>query len=394
MPPVAISRAEARRIALAAQGFGRPRPARPTRRHVRAVFDTVGAVQIDAVNVLVRSHYLPFFSRLGPYDRAALDALTGPNGDIVEYWCHAACLVPAATWATLAWRMRDERSWPTVRDAVAKKPELLTTLLTEVGARGEVSAGELERRDRPKEPWFDWSRTKLLLEYLFLKGEVTAGRRPNFERMYSLPDTRLPRDVVDARASIGTDESKRASLLLAARALGVGTARDIGEYIGMRQTHATPCLRALVGEGVLADARVEGVEAPMYLHRDAARPRRIDAAALVSPFDSLVWQRDRAEELFGFRYRIEIYVPKPKRVHGYYVLPFLLGERFVARVDLKADRSSGHLLVQASYLEPGDDADEVAPALMAELRDMARWLGLDDVIVRPAGDLAPHLART
>ena len=395
MRAIELSLVDARRVALAAQGFGVARPRRPTRRHVRAVFEKVGAIQIDAVNVLVRSHYLPLFSRLGPYDRGALGALTGPQGDIVEYWVHAACLVPTEHWPAFAWKMRDEHYWKSVRRMADEHPEVLADLVAEVGRRGSVAASDLEQRDRPKEPWWDWSHTKLLLEYLFWTGRVTAGRRSNFERTYALAETRLSAAAIAERDSLSTEDAKAASLRLAARACGVGTARDIATYVGLGQRAAKPFLAAMVDDGTLLPARVQGVAAPAYLHAAAAasRPRRITAAALISPFDSLVWERERVLELFGFSYRIEIYVPKPKRVHGYYVLPFLLGERFVARVDLKAARSERELHVQSAFLEPGEDPEEVAPALMTELSTMARWLDLDDVVVRPVGNLAPHLAR-
>ena len=391
--PGAVDRVDARRIALAAQGFGTPRPTKPNKRHLRAVLDRVAAVQIDAVNVLVRSHYIPFFSRLGPYDRAALDALTGPRGDVVEYWCHAACFVPADIWPLFAFKMRDHHYWSQINEWAAKHPDAIPELLATVRERGPVSAGDLEQRERKKDPWWDWTHTKLLLEYLFWTGRVTAGRRSTFERTYESVEIRLGAARVAQRDAMDSDEARRQALRVAARALGVGTARDIGEYVGLNGTQSTPYLRSLVADGELVAVSVEGVAKPCFLDPGAPPPKPVSARALVSPFDSLVWQRARARELFGLDYTIEIYVPKPKRVHGYYVLPFLLDERFAARVDLKADRAGRALLVQAAHLELGEDRAEVVPALHAELREMARWLDLDDIVVQPVGDLAKHLAR-
>ena len=384
---------QVRRMQLAAQGFARSRPTgRVDRRHLRRVFDDVGIVQIDSVSVLVRSHYLPFFSRLGPYERSMLDDMAGTHHEIVEYWFHMASWAPAATWPKYAWRMRSSTNrW---REFVERPDaaEYLDHTRGQVARRSPVTANELESRVGPKEPWWDWSRSKRALEYLFHHGELTARRRPNFEREYVTLDDVLPTPVVAARDQADDVEGERWCLVDAAARLGVGTAHDLADYprmaIGVARSH----LRDLAAEGALDEVAVEGWNEVAYRHPDATLPRRANARALLSPFDSLVWDRDRVERVFDFRYRIEIYVPRPRRVHGYYVLPFLLGDRMVARVDLKADRANRRLLVLASHHEAGTDPEHVASELAAELHDLASWLDLDDIHVQPRGDLSGALS--
>ncbi|MDP1795662.1 MAG: crosslink repair DNA glycosylase YcaQ family protein [Acidimicrobiales bacterium] len=392
MAPVALSRADARRIALAAQGFAAPRPKKVTAKHLLGVVDTLGGVQVDAVNVLARAHLFTFFSRLGPYDEKLLHQLWEPGGGLIEYWMHGTSLMRPETWPNFAWRMRQKPH----RNYEADKPEMqaaLAALQREVDLRGEVSAQELEERTKPKEPWWDWTATKSRLELLVRQGAITTGRKPNFERSYMSLFEALPDDIVAARDAIDSHEALRSCMMMAARALGVARQKDLTFYIWMQAPAARAMLNELVADGSLLEVQVDGWKGVSYLHPDAVQPKSVHAATLVNPFDSLMWRRDRIADLFGFDYVLEIFVPEVKRQYGYYVLPFLLGDQFVARVDLKADRKAKHLLVQASYAEFGADPDEAATALAHELREVARWQGLDDVVVKNKGDYAKRLTK-
>jgi hypothetical protein len=391
-----LSAAQARRLALGAQGFARPRDgAPPTPRAIRAAVDRLGLLQIDSVNVLARAHYLPLFSRLGPYDRDALDRLAhyAPRR-LFEYWGHEASLIPVATQPLLRWRMaraRDE-AWGGMRRIADERPELLERVLEEVRARGPLPASAVgEEGPRRTGPWWDWSDVKRAFEFLFWSGQLTSARRRGFERLYDLPERVLPRAVLEAPTP-PEDEAQRGLVRIAARALGVATARDLRDYFRLPAAAGLSRVAELAEAGELVPVRVEGWDQPAFLHPEAVVPRRVEARALVAPFDPLVWERSRAERLFGFRYRIEIYVPAPQRVHGYYVLPFLLGDRLVARVDLKADRQECVLRVQAAHAEPGAPED-TAHELAQELASMAGWLGLAGVAVVDRGDLAPALQR-
>ena len=396
--PQALSAAQARRTVLAAQGLAEPRPAgRIDRRHVRSVFGRLGLLQIDSVNVLVRSHYLPLFSRLGPYEPELFDRFTYEHLEAFEYWGHAASIIRSDLQPALRWRMVSAHSFSGMRDWVADNTELIERVHAEVLAAGPVSAGDLEEKTTKKGPWWGWGDTKRALEHLFHAGRVGARRRGNFERTYCDPGSVLPQSVLD-QPTPTEPAAMRALLTQAAQGHGVGTARDLADYFRLPITKVRPLLDEMVLDGTLEAVEVEGWPRPAYRHPQARLPRGVDARALVSPFDSVMWERDRVERLFGFRYRIEIYVPEAKRVHGYYVLPFLMGDRYVARADLKADRSGSRLLVQAAFAEGGVDEGEggvdrgdVADALAIELRSMASWLGLDDVTVRDRGDLAPAL---
>jgi uncharacterized protein YcaQ len=390
-----LSAAQARRVALAAQGFADARPAgAPDGWALRRVLDRVGLLQIDSVNVLARAHYLPLFSRLGPYDPALLDraAHQAPRR-LFEYWGHEASLLPVALQPLLRWRMARaaDDAWGGMRRIQHERPDLVAQVLDEVRDRGPVAASEVLEHERPKRtgPWWDWSDVKRAFEWLFWSGQITSARRRGFERLYDLPERVLPRAVI-ATPTPAVEEAQRGLLRVAARSLGVAAERDLRDYFRLSPGEAKPRLAELVEAGELWPVEVEGWRVPGYLHPGARVPRRVDARALVGPFDSLVWERARAERLFGFRYRIEIYVPAPQRVHGYYVLPFLLGDRLVARVDLKADRQARALRVQAAHAEP-DAPAETVPALRAELEAMAGWLGLDGVSVAARGDLAPAL---
>ena len=387
---------QARRVALHASGFDRPRPTgRIDRRHMRRVIARLGLVQLDSVNVCVRAQYLPFFSRLGPYDRDLLDRMAYRDHELFEYWGHVASLVDVNHHPLLRWRMADDHHWGLSRVA-HEHPDLVDALEAEVLRDGPLSAGEIDASERRRGPWWGWGETKRALEYLFWSGRVGALRRGNFERVYCNPTDSVPSHVLDAPTP-SDEEAKRALLLLAARAHGVGTATDLADYWRQPVREVRRQLHELVAEGALQEVTVQAWRDRAYLHPDATLPRRIRACALVSPFDQVMWDRARVERLHGFRYRIEIYVPRAQRVHGYYVLPFLLGDTFVARVDVKADRSGRRLLVQSAHAEPdlgarGTDAAEVTERLAGELRLMAEWLGLHDVVGTGQGDLGPGLS--
>jgi hypothetical protein len=395
--PDSLSGAQARRIALAAQGFADPAPRGvPDIRALRRVLGRVGLLQIDSVNVLVRSHYLPLYSRLGAYPPALLEraAYRSPR-ELFEYWGHEASLLPVATQPLLRWRMARAGSdaWGRMRRIQAEKPGFVEEVRALVAARGPVGAGELaEPRAVRAGPWWDWDDTKTALEWLFYRGEITTASRRGFERLYDLTSRVLPPSVL-ATPTPAPAEAHRGLVRIAARALGVATERDLRDYFRLSVADARAAVAALVEEGDLVPVRVEGWRPVAYLDPAARVPRRVRAAALLSPFDSLIWERSRTERLWDFRYRLEIYTPAHRRVHGYYVLPFLLGEHLVARVDLKADRRAGLLRVPAVHREEGHAAEEVAAALAPELHRLAAWLGLDGVAAPAGGDLVAPLAR-
>jgi uncharacterized protein YcaQ len=393
----ALTVLQARRIALAAQGFTRPRPglaAEVTSRHVGRVIDRLGFFQIDSVNVLQRAHYLPLYSRLGPYDVEILHRASGRSPRrLFEYWAHEAALVDVALWQAFQFRMESgARMWGGMVRIFEEKPEFVEWVLSEVRDRGPLTAREIEHDvPRTKEDWgWNWSEVKAALEYLFYKGRVTAARRnAAFERVYDLPERVIPAAQLGA-PPLSAAEAHRVLVSHAATAIGVGTAQCLRDYFRLAPASTKAAIDDLVEAGELLPATIAGWKRPAYLHRDAVQPRKVSARALLSPFDPLVFERTRGEKLFDFRYRIEIYVPAHKRVHGYYVLPFLLGDRLVARVDLKADRQAGVLVVHGAWAEshaPASTAHELA----AELRLMARWLGLDSVAPPVKGDLAGEL---
>ncbi|HST69118.1 MAG TPA: crosslink repair DNA glycosylase YcaQ family protein [Solirubrobacterales bacterium] len=407
-PEFDLSAEQARRFALAAQGFGRPRPAgRVDARHLRRAIDDVGLLQLDSVNVFCRSHYMPVFSRLGPYPQGALDRLAwhedgkgktrrAQRRDLFEYWGHEASLLPVELQPLLRWRMArvDTLAWKGVARIAAEKPELLEFVLEMVRERGPIRASELAAKDRRREPgeMWSWSEEKTALEYLFFSGRVCAARRVNFERLYDLPERVLPRHVLEAPTP-SQEEAQRQLLLIAAKRLGVATEADLGDYFRLPRAESKARVAELAEDGALVPVQVEGWRQPAYLatERPAGLRRAATARALLTPFDSLIWARERTERLFNFRYRIEIYTPAPKRVYGYYVLPFLLGDRLVARVDLKSDRQAGVLRVQSAFAEPDVDTALVAGELAAELRPLSDWLGLGGVSVARKGDLAAPL---
>ncbi len=381
-------------MALAAQGFRDPRHTVPTMRTLSRTLARTAVLQIDSVNVLQRAHYMPLFSRMGPYDTGLLErASQRPPRRMVEYWAHVAAFMPVDLWPHMQHRMRHYRDQGHEWIGLPERRELATSLVAEIAERGASTPRDLDDGlPRAKEHWgWNWSETKKALEYLFLAGDLAvAGRNQHFERVYDLPERVLPADVL--AAAVPTDEDAWRELVRrAATAHGVATARCLTDYFRMRPHQARPAIAELVETGELLPVRVQGWDRPAYLHRDAALPRRVRARAVLSPFDPVVWERERTERLFGFRYRIEIYVPEAKRVHGYYVLPFLLGDSIVGRVDLKADRRARCLRVLGSYAEP-DAPAETAEELADELADLARWLDLDGIDVQPRGDLAPALA--
>jgi uncharacterized protein len=381
-PRESLSASEARRVALAAQGFVKDRPAREIRGAdvVRTVRD-LGLVQIDSVNVLVRSHYLPFYSRLGAYDPALLDAASaGPRRPLFEYWGHEASLLPVEHHPLLRWRMDRARSGVGVWGGVARfgrdQAAFCTAVLRQIAERGPLGVSELTAGgERRKSGWWGWSHGKVALEWLFWTGQITTHSRRRFERVYDLTERVLPAAVLNLRTP-PVAEAQRELLRIAMRALGVATERDLRDYFRLSTTDAKARIAELVAESELLPVTVEGWRATAFVSSSLRIPRQIQARALLSPFDSLIWERDRMQRLFDFHYRIEIYTPAHKRKHGYYVLPFLLGDRLVARVDLKADRAREKLLVIATHYEPWVKRGEIAAALHDELRLMARWLGL------------------
>jgi uncharacterized protein YcaQ len=391
---------EARRIALHAQGFNDPRPkGAPDRRAFRRAFQRMGLVQIDSVNVLTRSHELPFLARLGPYSREALARWLWGSGEVFEYWGHEASLLPVELHPLLRWRMADDHQWKGVGAFLKSNPGLDGAMLDSILARGPVTLSELEhlgdaikrRKAGPTDMW-NWSPAKQAVEWHFWKGRVSAVRNwQTFERSYVAPSHTVPEDVL-AAPTPSDDDAMRALLLLAARSHGVGTAKDLADYHRLPIVPARRLVAELAADGALREVTVEGWKHPAFLHPEAELPRWVRASALLSPFDPVVWERDRAARLFDFTYRIEIYVPKEKRVHGYYVLPFLHDGRLVARVDLKADRATGRLLVQAAYAEPSWDDDRDVDALVARLQELGAFLSVPDVTVEPNGDLSPLLA--
>ena len=390
-----LSNAQARRIALTAQGFLDPRHTTPTMRTFQRTLDRTGVLQVDSVNVLQRAHFMPLFSRMGPYDPDLLRrAAERRPRRVVEYWAHVQAFMPVELWPVMQHRMADYRAARGKWSVIEENPELETSLLAEVRQRGASTARDLDDGlPRRKDHWgWNWSNTRKVLDFLYLVGDLAiAGRNSQFEVLYDLPERVLPVAVL-ATPTPTLEDANRELVARAARSHGVATARCLADYYRMPHKHVRPAIESLVEEGELLPVTIEGWRRPAYLHRDARLPRKVDARALISPFDPVVWERERAERLFDFRYRIEIYVPAPKRVHGYYVLPFLLGDRIVGRVDLKADRSGGRLIVKAAYAEP-DAPAETAEELGDALRDLAGWLGLSAITVDQRGDLAPALRR-
>ncbi|GAA2183698.1 winged helix-turn-helix domain-containing protein [Brooklawnia cerclae] len=393
-----ISTPVARRIALAAQGFGRPRLQREAGiRDLQRLIDTLGQFQMDTINVVARAHYLPAYSRLGPYDTAVLDRCSQRSPRrLFEYWGHAASLIDVRLQPALRFRMdrADSEAWGGMRRIAFEQPELVARVREEVMARGPIVAREIDHDEqRRRDNWgWNWSSVKTALEWLFWCGEITpAYRNSQFERAFDLPGRVLPRDVLETPTPLPAD-AVRMLVARSARALGVGTLACFADYFRLTRAQTAQAVAELEDAGELEQVQVECWRQSAWLWHEARAPRRVPARALLAPFDSMVFERGRLRSLFGFDYAIEIYVPEHKRHYGYYVYPFLLGDRFVARVDLKADRGAGVLRVRSAWREPDTDAQVVARELGDELRTMADWLGLDDIVVEPRGDLAGALS--
>lgn len=381
---------QAVRVALAAQGFAERRPTgRIDVRHFRRVLDRTSLIQLDSVNVLARAHYLPFFARLGAYSRPMLDQWLWHSGEMFEYWAHEASLLPVAQRPLLAYRMAGGWHWPGIERINSERPEYVASILDRVREAGAVRVGDLEG-SAARQGWWGWSEAKRAIEYLFLTGQVAVADRPNFTRVYELPERVLPASAFEAPA-VSPDDAQLELLALGARSLGIGTFADITDYYRLKPTKVRHLLPRLIERGDIEAVAVDGWKDVAYLHRDAAMPRKVEARALLAPFDPLVWRRERTERLFNFHYRIGIYTPAAQRVHGYYVLPFLLGDTLVGRADLKADRKTSRLLVQAAFAEPEVDLVHAGHELLRELEAIAAWLGLGAVHVEPRGDLAPYI---
>jgi len=402
--PETITIAQARRTALAAQGLARRRADRPgarvTMAGVQRVVDRLQVLQIDSVNVLARAHLVPLYARLGPYDVGLLDRASGrAPRRVVEAWAHEASYVPVELFPALGFRRAsfEKEAWGNIRSVVHQHPDVVARVREVVADAGPVTASQVQElfeheHPRTRDAWgWNWTVAKRALELLFFTGEVLPARRnAAFERCYDLTERVLPSAVLAAPTPPPEDQV-RTLVEIAARAHGVGTRRDLADYYRVRGPLVDRAIADLVEEGVLRPVVVRGWDAQVWAHRDATFPRVADARTLLSPFDPLVFERSRLEELFGTRYRIEIYVPAAKRVHGYYVLPFLQGDAITARVDLKADRAAGVLRVLSAHDEPATRPD-TAIELAEELGVLAGWLGLDEVVVEPVGALAPALA--
>jgi len=391
-----LSIPEARRTALAAQGFDKPRPTGdPHQGHIRHVIRKLGLLQLDFVNVLVPAHYLVLFSRLGPYDRARLNKLVYHGREFIEHWAHEASIVPVEHWPHLRYRRESFRPWATSPIMKLRgRKKYLADVLQKVQAEGALTSNELPHVPGPKRKPGDWHRSvpRSALEFHFGHGDVSvADRLPNFQRVYDLPERIIDEPLFSTRVT--REEGHRVLLAKAAQAHGIGSLHDLADYFRMKAKEAAPRIEELVEDGVLQKVAVDSWQSPAYLHRDSRVPRRIAGHSLLSPFDPVVWFRPRAERLFDFHYRIEIYVPESKRKWGYYVLPFLMQDRIVARVDLKSDRQASTLLVKAAHPESDIQFDEVAEALAEELWTLAGWLGLERIKVSRKGAFARELAR-
>ena len=389
-----ISPAAARRIALAAQGFARPHPDAVGTRQLNLAIQRLGLLQLDSVNVLERSHYLPMFARLGAYDKALLDKLTfAAKGPYREYWAHEAALIPLEEWPLFRFRMQDYRDYyASAADPwLAAHADTLAWLRAELAEKGPLPASKIERdANAPRRgSWWDWDEVKRGLERMFRVGDVVSAGRRGFERTYALPEQVMPAGLWERE--VPRADAVHALMERSARAHGIGTLSDLADYYRLKTADARPALERLVDEGVVRRVAVPGWRRPAFLHRDARIPRRVETTALLSPFDPVVWERERALRMFGFHYRIEIYTPAPKRRFGYYTLPVLIDEALVGRIDLKNDRKRGVLRVQSAWREEGV-TDTVAERIVPVLRRLAAWQGLGELEVVDRGDLARAVA--
>ena len=384
-----ISKLEARRIALAAQGFDEPRPRKPGLEDMKRVIARLKLIQIDSVNVLARAHYLPFFARLGPYRREMLDELAYKHQFLFEQWAHVACFVPMSDYPLLHHRMATGNHW--WREMPPERLEYFDAVLERIREYGPAVTGEMEEAGS-KIGWWNWSQAKIALEYHFAHGRLAVRERRNFARVYDLAERVFPPEVL-AAPGLSVGEARRQMLRNSLDSLGVATAHDLRDYYRLKVGEARPHIMDMVDAGEALPVQVEGWKEQAYLAPGIETVPEVRASALLSPFDNLIWDRDRDERLFDFFYRIEIYTPAPKRVYGYYVLAFLDNNAIAARVDLKANRQLSALQVQAAHLEPGSKPARTARSLAKELRAMAKWLSLGRIEVAPKGDLAAALAK-
>lgn len=391
-----LSLSEARRIALNAQGFSCPKGMPPTPSQMLGTIRQIGLLQLDSVNVLVRSHYLPMFSRRGTYTMQALDRLSnkGPR-KLIEYWGHEASLIPVEHQPLFRWRMDDAREgksvWAGPSRIAREKPDFIKAVLREIGERGPTGAGELSQGGKSTGNWWGWSEGKRAVEYLFWTGQLTAASRRGFERLYDLPERVIPKSILEARTPERA-EAQRSLVDIAAQAMGVATEADLRDYFRLPLADARTRTQELVELGTLTPVSIESWKQTAFLHRKASTQTH-PASALLSPFDSLIWSRPRTERLFNFHYRLAFYTPKHKRTQGYYVMPFLLDGLLAARLDLKSDRKEKRLLVLGGHAEPGVDVSTIAPALKVELKLLAHWLGLERVVVKARTELCNALRR-
>ncbi|MBI1213553.1 MAG: winged helix-turn-helix domain-containing protein [Alphaproteobacteria bacterium] len=388
-----LSKDEARRISIAAQGFAPRAKSPPGRKRLLATIRQIGLLQLDSVNVLIRSHYLPLFSRLGPYSTKVLDDLgRGRGRALFEYWGHEASLIPLDYYPLFRWRMQEAKKWEGMTRLAREKPEYIAAVLKQVSERGPLRTSDLSEGGKSLGGWWGWGEGKRALEYLFLSGQIAAAERRGFERIYDVALRVIPKHALE-RPAVGVADAHRQLLELAARAYGVATEMDLRDYFRLPVAETKLRLAELVESRILEPVSVEGWKHQAYLHAKAKAPRSLSLRALLAPFDSLIWMRQRTERLFDFHYRLAFYTPKAKRAHGYYVMPFLLGDRLVARVDLKSDRKRSRLQVLGGHAEPNADAHEILPALREELELMRGWLGLDSTEIKLRGDFLRALRR-
>ena len=354
--------------------------------------DTIGLVQLDSVNVCVRTHYMPFYSRLGPYDRSALDDWLNESGENFEYWAHAAAVLPIDRYPLWRWKMREMTVWRRAEALLDAHPELLADVRRQVHEDGPLTVRDLDAPNHKNDSWWGYGPGKIALEVLFANGEISALRTENFTRLYDAPKRMIDSAHLGARP-LSREQAYRVLLREAVVHHGIGTVHDIADYFRLNVRRSVPILSAMAAAGEIEEVAISGWRGPVYMDPEAVRPRRIEGATLLSPFDPITWYRERAARLFNFEYRIEIYVPEPQRVYGYYVLPFMLDGELVGRVDVKADRKRGVLLVRSAWREEGTDPSRVAAAMAGELRTFAGWLQLGEVEVGEKGNLALELSQ-
>ena len=389
-----LTKAQVRRAHIAAQGLASPRPSGiPDLGHVRRAIRRMGVLQIDSVNVVERAHQLTLFSRLGPYDPSLLWRALRER-DVFEYWAHMASFVPIEDWPL--WRHRMDHhatvAWRRIRELREQAPGYVESVQRQMQERGPITASDLDEPGKRTGAWWGWADGKHVLEWLFESGQAAVAERSNFTRYYDVVERVIPQRHLDAPA-VPAEEALRELVMRSAERMVVGTAKGLADYYRQPILDARRVVAQLVAAGALAEVEVAGWNEPLFMHPEGTIPRKVEARALLNPFDPIVWYRDRTEQLYDFRYRIEIYTPAPKRVHGYYVFPFLLGDELVARVDIKADRHNGVLRIPGAFLEEGHDARHVAGEMAIELREMARWLGLGEIAIGRNGDLAPELGK-